>query len=254
MPRTYLSGHGHSSRRGSSTGLPPLPPNINSRSHSLDGLLGSSNNTNSGNTKVGKANATGEGPNPENFDNEYAETNEHVNKSSESVKSNNRRSRSLDNLIDSMSNESSTSLDYQDIGKSDSKSLENILGNDDGEIFRKSDSSFTEKPCEKEIITIDNSLNINTLNNENGLEDQSQNDSGMQCCSGSDNDSLPFKTSLQSDSTNINNSDNTSITDDNVSMSISNASSDQKDDRSSNKSNKTFLNKYVKKVKKFIKK
>lgn len=198
--------------------------------------MGSTNN----NTKqIGKINATGEGTNPDNSADEYTETND-LNKSSESVKKDHRRSRSLDNLIDSMSNESSTSLDNVDMCGGDSKSMENILRNNDDSCIDKSDGSFTEKPCEKEVITIDNSINLTNFNQPNSLEEQSQNDSGIQCCS-SDNDESFVHKELQANDNN---------TDDNVSMSISTASSDQKDE----KNKKKFLDKYVKKVRKLMKK
>jgi hypothetical protein len=177
---------------------------------------------------------------------------ESIKSSMDSVKK--RRSRSLDDLLDN------DSLIVEDMEDDDehTQSMENILENTHSEtnninmnnnnnnndnndnmdhsLILCSSPTPSEKPCENEVLEImDNSIEIQNSKSNSKLNEHLQNDdSGIQCNS-SDNDSLVHRTDNE----------------DNVSMSISVASSaDQRDE----KKNKKFLNKYVSKVKKLMKK
>lgn len=199
----------------------------------MDGLLETtSNNIN----KLGET--TGEGEIRENSYDENQKSNMNdVNNSKESIRSSmdsvkKRRSRSLDDLLDN------DSMLVEELDET--QSMENLqeTSEKNDETFVCSSPTPSEKPCENEVLEIlDNSINVK---NEHYLND----DSGIQCNS-SDNESL----------ININmNNKNNQLTDneDNVSMSYSVASSDQRDEKSGK--NKKFLNKYVSKVKKLMKK
>jgi hypothetical protein len=250
----FIPGHGVRRSSGSS-GLPPLPPNISTRSHSLDGLL----ETTATNNQLGEATGEDNQINTSgcsSFDENKIKSND-VNMSKESIKSSmdsvkKRRSRSLDDLLDN------DSLIVEDMEDDDehTQSMENILENTHSEtnninmnnnnnndnnnmdhsLILCSSPTPSEKPCENEVLEImDNSIEIQNSKSNSKLNEHLQNDdSGIQCNS-SDNDSLVHRTDNE----------------DNVSMSISVASSaDQRDE----KKNKKFLNKYVSKVKKLMKK
>lgn len=141
----------------------------------------------------------------------------------------NRRSKSLDDLIDD-----DQLIIVED--ERETQSMENILETA-GDKMASSESIVcsvspvpSEKMCENEVMMVnDNSMLFHT---EPDDADVSQNDSG-----------------IQSDSTKPQ-SDNSSFDDDTISNTISITSSNASDKKSS----KTFLNKYVKKVKNLIKK
>jgi hypothetical protein len=143
-----------------------------------------------------------------------------------------RRSRSLDDLLDN------DSMLVEELDET--QSLENLSENmDKKDKFCCSSPTPSENPCENEVLEImDNSINV-----KNGHFNNLNDDSGIQCSS-SDNDSLIH----------INNKNNNQLTDneDNISMSISVTSSEPRDEKSGK--NKKFLNKYVSKVKKLMKK
>lgn len=185
------------------------------------------------------ANVTAEGlnNNSNNKSNDKRTMTETANQSDGNVKetirnTTNRRSKSLDDLLD----------DDQLIIIEDDRevqSMENILEKAGNEVAASNESIMcslppisTEKMCENEVMMVDNSMLIHT---EPDDRDVSNNDSGIQCDS-SDTPKLL--------------SDNSSLDDDAVSNTISIASSTASD----KKPGKTFLNKYVKKVKNLMKK
>ncbi|CAO1372534.1 unnamed protein product [Diamesa serratosioi] len=245
--------NGHNIRNSS---LPPLPPTISARSHSLDGLLETNPKTNY-NTKLlpngngglnDKSQTTGEGK--LNAKNQIADHKSRLcadnlrNKDSMKNQSANRRSKSLDDLLD---NDGSLLID-ENVDLDDqqhNQSMENLLENTGKCSKNVSTESFicnsvspvpSEQPCENETMTVDNSRMIESLDDN----DSSHNDSGIQC---DPDDATP---KFQSDNSSFEN-------DDTISNTISMASSvDPKDPE--RKGNKTFLNKYVKKVKNLMKK
>lgn len=180
--------------------------------------------------------AEGLNNNSNNKNNENRSMTESTNQSDGNVKdtiknTTNRRSKSLDDLLD----------DDQMIILEDERevqSMENILEKAGCEVasnesLRCSLSPIsTEKVCENEVMMVDNSMLIHT---EPDDRDVSNNDSGIQC-DPSDTPKLL--------------SDNSSLDDDAVSNTISITSSTASD----KKPGKTFLNKYVKKVKNLMKK
>lgn len=185
--------------------LPPLPPSINARSHSLD-LLDSS---------TGKTQWKPPGSN----------TVEGLNKKieEESIKdairkSTNRRSKSLDDLLDD-----DQLLIVED--DRETQSMENILASTESITECCASPDPSEKMCENEVMTVDNSMSMH--------DDHDHDDSGIQC-------DTPKRTS-----------DSSSFEDDTISNTISLASSTASDKKATGK---TFLNKYVKKVKNLMKK
>lgn len=206
------SGYAGGVRRSSAAGLsrrPPLPTNINSRRHSLDVLASVDNsadeecNNDSKNSKNSNKN-------------DYQNATE-VTKSKEIImtKATNRRSRSLDDLLDS--NEDSLLCADED---DHTRSLENMQSS--GEIPY-------EKPCEHEVITVDNSIQMHDSDSCLTSMASHNDDSGIQCSS--------FEETVE----NVDNEDSRSNTE-----SIASIDHERKP--------KTFLNRYVKKVKSFIKK
>lgn len=132
-------------------------------------------------------------------------------------KTKNRRSKSLDDLLD----------DQMTIVEDDreTQSMENILESAGSKTDICSATPVSsEKLCENEVMIVDNTMMIQIEE----PDDSSQNDSGIGASK----------------------SYNSSIDEDTLSNTISLASSTASD----KKSGKTFLNKYVKKVKNFIKK
>lgn len=209
---------------------------INARSHSLDGLLDTNAKTQW--TPIGSsANVTVEGLNNNCLNkNEMKSMTESMNQSDSSSKetirnTTNRRSKSLDDLLDDDS-----LLIVED--ERETQSMENILENagrkinSNESIMCSVSPDLSEKMCENEVMMVDNSM---LLHSEPGADhDVSQNDSGIHCES-SDTPKLQ--------------SDTSSLDDDTLSQSISISST-----ASDKKSGKTFLNKYVKKVKNLMKK
>lgn len=214
--------------------LPPLPPmHVSSRSHSLDGLLDSQEAKNWSTPKEMDSSAclTVEGLN---YRNDTSDTMDSVNRSDKGMNkeavrnTTSRRSKSLDDLLD----------EDGELLMVETQSLENILENAGSKIDSNESVVFSvspissEKMCENEVIMIDSSMLVPSepyIDNDN-----SQNDSGIQC------DASNFG---------IISSDNNSLDDDTISNTISITSS-----TSESKPNKTFLNKYIKKVKNLIKK
>lgn len=144
----------------------------------------------------------------------------------------NRRSKSLDDLLDD-----DQLIIVED--ERETQSMENILEKTGGSKAASNDSIncsmspiSTEKMCENEVMMVDNSMLLQSEPDENEV---SQNDSGIQCDS-SDTPKLL--------------SDASSFDDDTISNTISLTSSTA----SERKSGKTFLTKYVKKVKNLMKK
>ena len=198
-------GGANGARRSSAAGLshrPPLPPNINNRSHSLDVLDTTDKSSNDDDNAQSKTSKHLKNSNKNKS--EHPSPPELTQNKESTVKASNRRSRSLDDLLDDTEN-SLICVEEDD----HTRSMENM----------------PELPCEHEVITVNNSMQMS--DQENSVND----DSGIQCCS--------FDESAE-------NADN----EDSRSNSVSIASSDLKDERKP----KTFLNKYVKKVKSFIKK
>lgn len=221
--------------------LPPLPPSINARSHSLDGLLEPSGkmHTWAASTRTGpSANMTAEGLNKINIRNNAVEKRsmtEPINQSDggskETIKKTvNRRSKSLDDLLDD-----DQLIIVED--ERETQSMENILEKTGDKVASNESincsmpSISTEKMCENEVITVENSMLL-VVPDDNKI---SHNDSGIHFDS---EDTLK----LQSDAS--------SFDEDTVSNTISLTSSTA----SERKSGKTFLNKYVKKVKNLMKK
>lgn len=174
--------------------------------------------------------------NNNNNSNENRTMTESVNQRDGSVKdairnTTNRRSKSLDDLLDD--DQLMIIEDEREV-----QSMENILEKA-GSVKASRESIMcslspisSEKMCENEVMMVDNSMLIQT---EPDDQDVSQNDSGIQC----DSNDTP---KLQSD--------NSSLDDDAISNTISLTSSTASD----RKSGRTFLNKYVKKVKNLMKK
>lgn len=168
---------------------------------------------------------TAEGLNKSN-NNEKNPVTESMNQSDskDSIKSTtNRRSRSLDDLLDD-----DNLLIVED--ERETQSMENILENNDdskhsNEYISCSVSPDAEKMCENEILLVDSSMPVET--------EVENDDSGI----------------VTMDTPKVL-SDAGSIDDDTISNSISLTSSNT----SENKKGKTFLNKYMKKVKNLIKK
>lgn len=203
--------------------MPPLPPNINTRSHSLDGLLDSNSKESSDWTlQNASADLTAEGLYSKNS-NETKPMTDSLNQSNvdSNRKAKNRRSKSLDDLLD----------DQMTIVEDDreTQSMENILesAGSKADICSTTTPVSSEKLCENEVMIVDSSMTI-----QPDEPDDSQNDSGI----ASD---MPVRQS-----------DNSSIDEDTLSNTASLTSSTTSD----KKSGKTFLNKYVKKVRNLMKK
>jgi hypothetical protein len=153
-PLSYHYRHPPASRSRHLIGnsaLPPLPPSINARSHSLDGLLDSS---------TGKAQwtppgtATAEGLNKE-IEEECTK---------ESVRNTtNRRSKSLDDLLDD-----DHLLIVED--ERETQSMEDILASTESIRECCASPDLSEKMCENEVMTVDNTISMDD-----------QDDSGIQC-------------------------------------------------------------------------
>lgn len=197
--------------------LPPLPPNhsLNSRSHSLDMLESDG---------CKSQNIAGEGLNDKRIlsssklNNKMEPMSLQYRKvdSKENIRTTkNRRSKSLDDLLD----EEMLIL----VDDDEARSMENIEASN--ESLSHVSPVPSEKLCENEVITIDNSIIMHEGKNES-IEDQ-------------DDSGIHSDIKLQSDT----DEDALSNT---VSITSSNASE--------RKSGKTFLNKYVRKVKNLIKK
>lgn len=223
--------------------LPPLPPmHVNARSHSLDGLLDTNGKTQWSALPTGsglKMTAEGLNNSTDNV-NEMKSMTDSINQSDGSSSKDtirtttNRRSKSLDDLLDD-----DQLLIVED--ERETQSMENILENTG--VKSASNESIdcsvspvpSEKMCENEVMMVDSSMMIHTEPEEIDYDrEYSQNDSGIQC----DANDTP---KLQSDNSSL---------DDDISNTISITSSTASD----KKSGKTFLNKYVKKVKNLMKK
>jgi hypothetical protein len=133
-------------------------------------------------------------------------------------KRSNRRSKSLDDLLDD-----DQLLIVED--ERETQSMENILASNESITECCASPDPSEKMCGNEVMTVENTMLIHDEH------DDSQNDSGIQC-------DTPKRQS-----------DTSSFDDDTISNTISLASS-----TTSDKKPKTFLNKYVKKVKNLMKK
>lgn len=165
--------------------------------------------------------------------NDTTMTEQQINQSKEKIKSTtNRRSKSLDDLLDD------DALIIVEDNERETQSMENILESSpahDITMEHQSHESIiacpspvtSEKMMENEVITIDNSIVMHS-----GDEDQSQNDSGIHC------------------DTPKHHSDNSSLDEDAISNTISMTSSTSAE----KKFGKTFLNRYVKKVRNLMKK
>lgn len=206
-------------------------------SRSLDGLLDSKEAAPWPSQKGPSANMTAEGLKQSSRTNvtetkDSVSQNDNCSGSKEAIRNTtSRRSRSLDDLLDDEDD------DQLLLGVTDTQSLENILENAGSKIDSSDSLRFSvspnssEKMCENEVLIVENSMLIPSepyADNESTL-----NDSGIQC-------DAPTcgKTS-----------DNSSLEGDTISNTISITSS-----TSDSKPNKTFLNKYIKKVKNMIKK
>jgi hypothetical protein len=221
--------------------LPPLPPmSTNARSVSLDGLLDSTKSEASQwqEHATSGTNKAAEGLTSSKNNCENISMTDSINQSNSNNKdairnTTNRRSKSLDDLLDD-----DDSLLIIEDGR-ETQSMENILENSDCKKASNESIEYSvspvpsEKMCEKEVLVVENAILM-----PKESEDASRNDSGIHCDS---NDSL---------ATPKLNSDNNSLDDDTISNSISISSSTNSD----KKSGKALINKYVKKVKNFIKK
>lgn len=213
-------------RRSSAAGLsaasqrPPLPPKIENRCHSYDGLLGDDKKR----TAEGRDSVDAKGPTSKSVEG----TPEPIKPTEESVKAKNRRSRSMDDLFDdnrsvmdflesTQSMENLTETVPQCEPESPVKTLGNICLNrrfvdapEQDESGRRcsdtgSPESCYEQPCENEVITVNNTPRA------------------------AEDDVLSTTSSLTTSSGEASNSGN-------------------------KKTNKPFINKYMKKVKSLMKK
>lgn len=200
--------------------MPPLPPNhtLNSRSHSLDGLLESDG--------CKSQNIAGEGLNEKHILSSKLNNNKkeplslqyHKVDSKENIRTTkNRRSKSLDDLLD----EDEMLILVDD----EARSMENIEASN--ESLSHVSPVPSEKLCENEVIIIDNSI-LHESNNES-IEDH-------------DDSGIHSDVKLHSDTS--------SLDEDALSNTVSITSSNA----SERKSGKAFLNKYVRKVKNLMKK
>lgn len=208
--------------------LPPLPPSA--RSHSLDGLLDSDRTTQWSEPMPLASTAEGLNHN-QNILRDKKTSSDSPCQSDRGSKdtirnTTNRRSKSLDDLLDD-----DQLMIVED--ERETQSMENILESASNESIVGSLSPvLSERMCGNDVMLVNNS--ILTQSEPDIDRDMSQNDSGIQCGSSD-------TPKLQSDASSF---------DDTVSRTISNSSSTA----SEKKSGKTLLNKYVKKVKNFMKK
>lgn len=213
---------------------------INARSHSLDVLLDSNDNDDksqwSSEMQIGLGtNVAAEGS-KKSVKNSPTESSHHIDNSNsdENRKTTNRKSKSLDDLLD----DDQLMIVEDDRG---TQSMENItesaaskLAADESILYSPSPVQ-SEKMCENEVITVDNSMLVQADSIDTSDLDNWQHDSGIQC--DSNDNSKPS-------------CDNSSLDEDAVSNTVSLSSSTTSD----KKKGKTFLNKYVKKVKNLLKK
>lgn len=142
------SSKAYAHRIGNSA-LPPLPPNtLNNRSHSLDGLLDST--TDACKSQWSNNDSTDEGLNEITFTPSNKSSQQLKTDSNESIRtSKNRRSKSLDDLID----EDDMLLMEDD---RETQSMENIVSNES--LANAASPDPSEKMCENEVITVDSSM------------------------------------------------------------------------------------------------
>lgn len=153
------SGRAYVHRIGNSA-LPPLPPNtLNTRSHSLDGLLDSDSCKSQWSNNASK----GEGLNDINANllaSNKSNQQQLLTDSKESVRTNkNRRSKSLDDLIDE-----DDMLIIED--DRETQSMERIVSNES-----LASPVPSEKMCENEVITVDNSISKReSIEDDSGIQ------------------------------------------------------------------------------------
>lgn len=153
------SGRAYVHRIGNSS-LPPLPPNtLNTRSHSLDGLLDSD----SCKSQWSNNGSKGEGLNDKNANllaSNKSNQQQLSTDSKESIRTNkNRRSKSLDDLIDE-----DDMLIIED--DRETQSMEHIVSNES-----LASPVPSEKMCENEVITVDNSISKReSIEDDSGIQ------------------------------------------------------------------------------------
>lgn len=230
-------------RRSSAAGIthhrPPLPPStIGKRSQSLDGLLDTANNTCTTIDNINTEGASDDTPNTLTIPDTHTsyDTTDSINQ----TPTNHRRSRSLEDLLDerdeihsnydSHSKSVDSSIDTLSLTTEPSTELvkDDETGNDD---THKTDTSSigsasslnpsqTEKPCSCETITVENTV------------PQSENETDSSVAA----------------------SVHPSVDDDRASNLTAYSRQGSTTSKDSDNKKKTFLNRYVKKVKSFIKK
>lgn len=206
-------------RRSSAAGIthrPPLPPNIETRSQSLDRLLDAKDKCETGNNLINDAI---DGALDSNFNNNQKIDTKTLskNKSNETITTN-RRSRSLDDLLDErdeLDEQVNSKIDLMHEHDTDidlaSTSKNNSITDDSG-----IDRDNSEQPRSSETLVIDNTLNIENTTDNNTDDDLSSTTTSI-CSRQNSTQSLPAS-------------------------------------NESTKGKNNFINRYVKKVKSLIKK
>lgn len=285
-------------RRSSAAGIthrPPLPPNIGIRSHSLDGLLESAssqavqNKTNLNSSIVGGVSETTlstltppsesteridvAGATLRNSSAPMTTNNPPTNPN----KSNHRRSRSMDDLLDerdeiqSDCDDRSKSMEHladdidhpndklanSDSLESDSKLMsQKYLASSESLSSLSRTNSPAEQPCDREFITVEHTIRRPSSNEIENEDDQANNNNSKKKKTNrkiiAENDNDPNDSNNNQNQ--CNNDDDDGDDDDDVISSNSNYSCHSSTTSKDSEKKKSFLNRYVKKVKSFIKK
>lgn len=256
-------------RRSSAVGIrqrPPLPPTIGTRSHSLDGLLDSTSNdcnnsnnnsnnnnnvkysstNNNNNNNNNSNNNTAEGVSTANMNNIISNDSDLVIRhSQESNNKSNRRSRSMDDLLDDSEDYIMKDIDYlldTFSNKTNDSNYSNTINTNTDSGYCKDDNdsrlpsispSPVEQPCGNETIIVENTLK--------SIKDDGTSVSTTAVDDDDDDTLSTYSCGQESLNSNASNKIN------------SNANNNS--GKSNEKSQpKTFMNRYVKKVKSLMKK
>lgn len=224
LPYHGMSASRPGTRRSSAAGItsahrPPLPPQISNRSQSLDGLLDSNaDEHNAGDIKQTVNEVEGVSVRTRKHD------------QGDSTKNSNRKSKSMEDLLDERDEHRLSSYQAEDC----TKSLEDIMDE------QKSQEESMEKEYQKFMEN-----NVNAMKKSNDVESQeSLVRAPTPIEQPRENETITVENSLRSDTSSLND-DSSSV------YSRQDSTTSSKD---SEKKNKTFLNKYVKKVKSLMKK
>lgn len=248
---------GSDTRRSSAVGIthrPPLPPNIETRSQSLDGLLDAAGKKPK--NVIAKTKNIKELADEGVSDDKIKTTDDSqtmvsplqvsVVKSNSKDSVNNRRSKSLEDLLDEHDEVDGRSKSMESVAQEliivETKNQHNLedSNNNHTENKKSTNSLISEKPCEKEILTVTNTMK-ETTPEKNNDDDEYDNLS-----TASRPDSIHSQPSTASSSFDHHHTSN----------SKSQSQSPQKGGAGGGGGNakNTFLNRYVKKVKSLIKK